>query len=670
MNSTHIKTRENNKLIYRPEIDGLRAVSILLVIVFHAFPKRLTGGFVGVDVFFVISGYLISRIILDGIANNRFSIIEFYYRRILRIFPALIVVILVVNLLGLLILLPDELANLGKHTIAASMFFSNFLLYSEVDYFDASSYVKPLRHLWSLGIEEQFYILWPMILVGLSKFRKNGYLFIYLLLIVSFGLNIWLVNGNKYSADFLMPFSRFWELMIGAILALYEIHSIKTATDDQPNFNSRFPKHFKAILYNGLCLLGIALIILSAYNLNEKSAFPGWFALAPTIGAAFIIYSGVQGIAFIGLRGKMLVMIGKISYPLYLWHWSLISLLFIVSDGSPRRLTRVIVIGVSFILAWLTYQFIEKKIRHYNRTLFRKVSIYLVIIMLTIGMGGYILYNQKGLIGRYPKTVQSLISYNYNYKEEFRNDKCLLWGEETTFASECVELENIQKGYPLVMIWGDSHGAMLYRALLTLHAQFNFAMAQFTSSSCPPIVNFSKNNRPNCRELNNLVMSTITKFRPRIVFLAHDWPQSLDQNALSGLAATVDFLRGNGVKQIILMGPVPHWNGNLSSLIVRRSIFYRQKVVPDRLNNGFDNSIKNLDEKMNRIANELKISYVSSFNTFCNEKGCLVFIKGADGNVLTTFDSSHLTFESSMFLLKSSIAPIIAPTLNSRGLKN
>jgi peptidoglycan/LPS O-acetylase OafA/YrhL len=655
---------QTKTLEYRPDVDGLRAVAIFLVLIFHASSNLLRGGYVGVDVFFVISGYLITRIILNGIANNSFSVLKFYQRRILRIFPALILIIIVVNLLGLLVLLPDELANLGKHSIAASLFSSNFLLYQEVDYFDVTPYAKPLRHMWSLGVEEQFYIIFPMLLVGLSKFRRLSFPFVIFLLIFSFTLNVWLVENLKYSAAYYMPFSRFWELMIGAILAFYEIK--KGALHAVKYLKVHFPFHLGPVFYNIVSILGILLIIIPAYFLSEESPFPGYLALAPTFGAALIIYSGIDGQGFRLLRGKFIVSIGKISYPLYLWHWILLSLLFFYSDGAPGRLSRVIIIVLSFLFAILTYQFIEKKflVKHTPQVL-RKLVTSLVVGMILVGSGGYLIYDNKGFDGRFPEKIRPLINFTYDYSGEFRSNDCLLGQEEKTFAKECIEVQNIQKGFPLMMIWGDSHAAQLYSSLFTLHSQFDFALAQFTSSSCPPIINFTKNNRPLCREINDSIVNKIIKLKPKIVLLAHDWVQSVDQNALSELPATVNFLKNNGVEEIILVGPVPHWNNTLQSMLARKYIFSSQKEeIPERVNYGFDTSIKKLDLYVSQIATKLNISYVSSFNTFCNNDGCLVFIKGDKGPILTTYDGAHLTFPGSMFLVSSSIKPLIQAALN------
>jgi peptidoglycan/LPS O-acetylase OafA/YrhL len=344
-------------LHYRPDIDGLRAVAVISVLLFHAFPDRLPGGFVGVDIFFVISGYLISGIILKDLQRGNFSFADFYARRVGRIFPALVLVLTVCLAFGWFVLLPDEYVQVGKHTVAGAAFMSNLLLWHQSGYFDASAQSKPLLHLWSLGIEEQFYILWPLLLVLFWKRTKRILVVICLLALTSFFLNVILV-GRVPSLIFYLPITRVWELLIGGALAQ---STLQRGAVRSPMVNNLF------------AAIGSLLIAVSLALISESRAFPGWWALLPTLGTALVIGAGSQ--AWVNrklLSAPACVFIGLISYPLYLWHWPILVYLKLIVDSdfalSPTRLKllKVGALAISGVLAWATWRFWESPIRHPN----------------------------------------------------------------------------------------------------------------------------------------------------------------------------------------------------------------------------------------------------------------------------------------------------------------
>jgi peptidoglycan/LPS O-acetylase OafA/YrhL len=333
---------------YRPDIDGLRAIAVGSVVAFHTFPNFFKGGFVGVDIFFVISGYLISGIIVDAVEGRRFSYLDFYIRRIRRIFPALVVVIAATLVVGWYVLLPDEFERLGKHLAAGAGFATNLVLWGEAGYFDVSSDTKPLLHLWSLAIEEQFYILWPLIL-GLVWRRKRGLLFATLsIAVISFAYNVISVTHHPVAA-FYSPLARFWELMLGGILA-YLVRQ-----------KSEWLAHFRTQRAAG----GLLLIGVSIFALNREFAFPGYWALLPTVGAFLAISAGFTSwISRYILGNRLMVGVGLISYPLYLWHWPILVFAKIVKGGLLTPTDRITAIAASVALASLTYRFVEYPIRH------------------------------------------------------------------------------------------------------------------------------------------------------------------------------------------------------------------------------------------------------------------------------------------------------------------
>ncbi len=306
---------------YRSDIDGLRAIAVLSVVGFHAFPSWVKGGFIGVDMFFVISGFLISTIIFGSLDRNNFSFIEFYSRRIKRIFPALILVLLSSYVLGWFQLLADEYMQLGKHIAGGSGFVSNFILWSESGYFDNAAESKPMLHLWSLGIEEQFYIVWPFLLWLAWKQRLNLLTITIAIGLISFALNIVTVNTDVVAA-FYSPQTRFWELMLGSFLAYITLYK---------------EWRVKASVGNIQSLFGAALVAGGLLLVNKEQAFPGWWAVLPTTGVALIIASGSN--AWLNraiLSNRLLVWFGLISFPLYLWHWPLLSFVRIV-EAQHRR---------------------------------------------------------------------------------------------------------------------------------------------------------------------------------------------------------------------------------------------------------------------------------------------------------------------------------------------
>jgi peptidoglycan/LPS O-acetylase OafA/YrhL len=333
---------------YRPDVDGLRAIAVLSVLAFHAFPAAAPGGFAGVDIFFVISGFLISGIILAELGKGTFSIAEFYRRRVRRIFPALILVLAACLAIGWRVLLPDEFRQLGKHIAAGAGFVSNLALWRESGYFDTSAALKPLLHLWSLGVEEQYYLAWPLLLfLFRGRTRQMGWM-IGVVAAASFALNVFL-TARRPDAAFYLPVSRFWELMAGSGLAYLSFYK-KLSPES-------WAREAQAIA-------GLVLIAASLAILDEAKAFPGWWALLPALGAVLLIAAGPQ--AWINrtiLANRAVVFIGLISYPLYLWHWPLLAYARIVVGAEPAPGVRVALCAASVLLAWLTYELVEKRIR-------------------------------------------------------------------------------------------------------------------------------------------------------------------------------------------------------------------------------------------------------------------------------------------------------------------
>ena len=322
-------------------------MAVVAVILHHAWPNWFVGGFIGVDIFFVISGFLISSIILSQLNAGRFSIIEFYVRRVRRIFPALVLVLLCTLLFGWVVLLHDEFRQVGKHIAAGGSFVSNLVFWSESGYFDNSSTSKPLLHLWSLGVEEQFYLLWPLILWLATSRRWHLPFILAIIFCLSMGINVMTVETNP-SAAFYSPVTRFWELLSGGAAAYLHLY--------RPAWGKN-ARQFSSIA-------GTLLLAAGFFIIKPEDLFPGWWAALPVAGVFLLIMAGpAQTINRYLLSNKVMVGIGLISYPLYLWHWPLLSYSHIIYGEKTPLSIKISLIVATFILAYATYRLLEMPLR-------------------------------------------------------------------------------------------------------------------------------------------------------------------------------------------------------------------------------------------------------------------------------------------------------------------
>ena len=400
---------------YRPDIDGLRAIAVLSVVAFHAFPSWLRGGFIGVDVFFVISGYLISLIIFENLDKGTFSFSEFYSRRIRRIFPALLLVLIACFAFGWFALLADEYKQLGKHIAAGAGFISNFTLWYEAGYFDNSAETKPLLHLWSLGIEEQFYIVWPLLLWFAWKRKFNLLTITVVVAVATFILNLKGVKQDMV-ATFYSPQTRFWELLSGSLLAWFTLYKKDIFTGIKSKIDvwlSRIVYCEKQdndgrTLFNVLSFVGLFLLLYGFWRINKELSFPGKWALVPVLGALLIITAGSK--AWVNrtiFSNKVAVWFGLISFPLYLWHWPILSFARIIESEVPSRNIRIAAVALSVLLAWLTYKLVERPLRFGN---YSKVKVTVLVVLMTIiGYVGYNTYDRDGLKFRANSTLKGYV---------------------------------------------------------------------------------------------------------------------------------------------------------------------------------------------------------------------------------------------------------------------
>lgn len=491
----------SSSIAYRPEIDGLRAIAVMLVVTYHLFPTVVPGGFVGVDVFFVISGYLITGIINSELAAHSFSFGAFYAKRVRRIFPALALVLLLCLSAGWFLMLSDELMLLGKHVAAGSVFSSNLLLASEVGYFDRAAATKPLLHLWSLGIEEQFYIVWPVLLVVASRLSAR----LPVVAAICIGSFIWsafAVHSDPGGSFYSMAV-RAWELALGGLLAL---------------LSPRSGGRVDAMAHRLLPGLGLVLICASALLLKDEYPFPGPWALLPAVGGALIIAG--KGMSWIDRRvlaSPAAIWLGRISYPLYLWHWPMLTLGMLLSGGSLDSGPRLAIGLFAVALADLTYRFVERPLR--TAAMQPLIVAGLCAAMAVAGLSGLVMHLSNGFparVAEVEKVARASLDWFYP-----GNMKPLMFGEHRFLIQRSRREET-------TLFVGDSNVMQYYPRIdkvMRVHPDQTNSVVFASEGGCLPIPHLVFDQRhPRC---NGLVEAALewTKATPSVrhVVIAAQW---------------------------------------------------------------------------------------------------------------------------------------------------
>ena len=482
------------KSSYRSEIDGLRAFAVLSVVAFHAFPSWLKGGFIGVDVFFVISGFLITSHIFENLDEGQFSFTDFFSRRCRRIFPALILVMLCSLAFGWFALLADEFAQLGKHVASGATFINNFILVNESGYFDNAAKTKPMLHLWSLAVEVQFYIIWPLVLWLAWKRKFNLLSITILVALFSFYLNLRFVKSHP-TEIFFWPGGRFWEFLSGSLLAwllLYKSDVLGRFKQWVDKFIVRiiYSKEIKAngsVISNLMSFIGLLLLAYSVIRINESLSFPSKWALIPIIGTVLVIASGSKAwLNRIFLMNPIAIWFGLISYPFYLWHWPILSFLQIVEGEMAHRNARILAVLLSIFLAWFTYRFIERPIRFGGRKGVK--SLVLIGLIAIVGSMGGVVNINDGIT-----TFNQKLKYISDAKGDWDYPNGLI--KRNGFYSTSEE-------DPTVLLVGDSHIEQYGPRVFEQYSQRNAAETAFmTGGGCPLIPNVKRDDYPHCDRL-------------------------------------------------------------------------------------------------------------------------------------------------------------------------
>lgn len=662
---------------YRKDIDGIRAAAVIFVVLYHAFPKLVPNGFIGVDVFFVISGFLITSIIFSAIEEGNFSLRDFYIRRINRLFPALLTVMIACLVAGWFVLLPDEYKQLGKHTASGAAFISNLVFWSESGYFDSAADSKTLLHLWSLGVEEQFYLAWPLLIWFTWRAKFNLGTVCVVLLTLSFYLNVKTTELQPVAA-FFSPLTRFWELLAGATLSVL---AAKKSPSLQ-NLEAFISKRLDAVIYQAdhlntrsslrevASILGATCLLGAVIFMPAGAQFPGKWALLPVIGTWFLIFSGPHTwVAQAILSNRLIVFVGLISYPLYLWHWPLLA--FARYQAGDRPASSAVLCGavlLSVALAWITYVLIEKPIRFGSRR--PRSAAILLLIMTCVGLFGLYDATHDGLRFRM-KDKNDYAAYFEGYlhdgaqfvneRNDIAQNQCnrynylQSWGDlqpRPSIDADCYE----KKTKKSVLLWGDSHAAHLYYGLKKALPNDISTLLNFSSGCAPLLYSYINRQLPYCNTSNSAGLDLVERQVPDIVILASNGVVEIKY-----IRELAHKLKSLGVKKVVWLGPLPHWKPYLYKTVMR----YYWENTPNRIANHVDKELLALDLKFRaQMQPEDEFDYVSLFDFFCNTDGCLTYLGNNRREGLITFDDAHLRPFASTYLAENLLKPLVLKSMS------
>lgn len=645
---------------YRPDIDGLRAIAVCFVIFFHAFPTVLKQGFIGVDIFFVISGYLIGSIILRNLSLNNFSFLQFYVRRIVRIFPALLLVLFTVLIAGYCLLFQNEFQMLGKHLAGGTSFIANFIYFFEAGYWDTQSSLKPLLHLWSLGVEEQFYLIIPLILAFSWKRKYNVLLIIGIFFLLSFGANLFFYYQKQRELMFYMPFTRFWEIFAGVLLAWHTLFPVQFLQKTGQKINDLFCKILKKdfsekknySLNNLLALLGFILLIISLQICHFHS-FPGHRAVWPVLGAVLIISAGTS--AYFNrkiLSHKLLVGIGLISYPLYLWHWPLLSFCIILNGDllEPYQwiFIRIICILSALLLSIITYCYIERPIRFgkFNKNKITGMLLILMLGIFTIGIGSY----YKGELFDINDPTIKMPSYR-------NNDIVFKYTPETNIHGYA----NFKNPYSnkTIAVIGDSHAYAAFYGIAKKCTELKMNAVFFTyrydglkkEKKQEAAFNFLKSNT-NIKYVF-IFLRGMLYIQGKDLDYKNFYPTLFVENYQSQLQNTVTALQDHG-KHVFIVSENPVLPFEPKQFISHRYSFKTKSH--DQAWISKESVYENQKEYLQILDNIQGSEIINGIDVFCPHDKCSLFDE--KGNSLYS-DDDHLSMYGSEYLTENLLAPYL-----------
>jgi peptidoglycan/LPS O-acetylase OafA/YrhL len=609
---------------YRADIDGLRALAVLAVVQYHlSIPWLATGGFVGVDIFFVISGFLITGIIFEAFANGTYNIADFYDRRIRRIFPALFVVYAFTMVAAFFILYPSETENIGKTILSSVLFVSNVFFSRNSNYFDSATKNNPALHTWSLSVEEQFYVFFPLFLFavgGLSlKAKKQAIL---AALVGLFGLGVWWVHRSPTDAFYLVQF-RAWELLIGSALAVGLV-----------------PKMTNKLATEAIAVSGLAAILVAIFFYDEATLFPGLNAALPCFGSAALIYAGGchQGYVAKLFSLEPARRIGQISYSMYLWHWPMI--VFYAYLFPFRNIEKLGLLLAIFVVAYLSWRYVEQPFRahgvEHNR---KRTFTWAASAMVLTGLVAFNLGSMEKSLRPIPQQAENLIAaLNYDHTDSVRVGTCFLDNTKSydQFKTDpCLTLSPTKRN---VLIMGDSHAAHLYPGYSINFPTIN--VMQATASGCKPVLN--SQGAPRCAALMAFMQNEfLPKHHLDTIIISSQW----DYGNIKDAEAMAAFLKQNA-DHVVISGPIVEYKQNLPRIVANAVV---SGANPDDYAKTYLYAQQaETDAAFKALALPAGITYVSPYSAICTPK-CQTLI---DANTPMQFDYGHLTEEGSIFMAK------------------
>lgn len=657
-------------LKYRPDIDGLRAVAVLPVVLYHAGWSAASGGFVGVDVFFVISGFLITSIVSREIEEGRFSLISFYERRARRILPALMAVVIVSFAIGWFVLLPQEMAGLGQSALSAALFVSNFYFAKHFDYFTPGAEFAPLLHTWSLAVEEQFYLFFPPLLMLLAWTRLKRPLLIIAGLSLSSLLAAAAILPLEPDWVFYLIIFRAWELGAGAMLALVPLKRVTGRPAQEV-----------------LALSGLSAILIPVFIFDAATPFPALAALPPVIGASILIWIGAHGrqnIVSRALEHRALVWVGLTSYSLYLWHWPILSFLRIsLNTAVLPAAVAIAAVAMSVAMAWMSFRFVERPFRLTPPQGFRRRTVFTAsaVSLASVVGAGWILHATNGLPTRLTAEATEFAAIAQDW--DGRGTSC--FGLSPTEGLCSIGAPPHVDGQIEFLFWGDSHVAAIMPGMDMASKAAGRAGIFSVQRGCPPILEIEGLPEPGCAEFNRKVELWL-EGRPDVslVILGARWPYyvegtpykleggsafdiqlrgsagqlSSDSNnpslVLDGLNATVTQIVATG-RRVVLVGPIPEVGQDVPGSLARRALLGWSPVA-SLTRNDFETRTGRTERILRRVT-ELNegVQYIPLSDLFCDEHRCRVT---NDDKVPIYLDDDHVSQTAARSLLSERLREI------------
>nr|WP_294816693.1 acyltransferase family protein [uncultured Sphingomonas sp.] len=612
--------------LYRADIDGLRTIAVIPVVIFHLGTSLFSGGFVGVDVFFVISGFLITQTLLSERGTPGAALLDFYKRRIKRIFPALFVLYLAVMAAACVLLMSDQAAEVAQSIIASIFFVSNVLFYSQSDYFDGGLDSNPLLHTWSLSVEEQFYVFFPLLIfftrsIGETRRRQ----IVWGLTIASFVASVWMVSSDASGAFYLIPF-RTWELALGSLLAIGAIPAPR--------------KQWQA---EAGAVLGLAMIGYSALFFNKATLFPGAWALIPCVGTALVLLCGT---GWTTIAGRVLSLwpmrfIGLISYSLYLWHWPII-VFYRHLDSRLDNLERAALLIASIVAATISWKFVEQPFRRPFKLSSGAVVARGTAAMAACAAAVLALASVNAYFYPISPEARGVLAYGERTGRTamMRTGTCFLTTKHSFADYQADECLAANGDKPRVLIIGDSHAAHLYYGLK--QALPGMQVLQATASGCKPLLH-SRGAAQCLTLMHHAFDEYIAKVRPDVIIVSARW---LDGD-VPKVAETVKALQ-RLAPHVLVSGPIVEYDQPLPRLLAMQ-IDRGEPIEKHRAK-----EIANVDARLAAASKAAGVPYFSMYHAVCAPE-CQLW---AAPGVPVQFDYGHLTQQGSVMVARRMVHDI------------